>query len=352
MGRQTSRNSATLKSFCSKEKTPAMFRIKGWDENFESAQTRRVKGQLRWVLVPTRHDGKSFRRLLREEDGMALFGAWVVILEVAAKCKTRGVLEDEEGPLTAEDIADATGAPAAAIQRAFEVLSSKEIKWLVPLRERSERAPTPSTLREHPALEERGGEERRGEERKAGEASGPELEVTKESPSSYTLSGKPDSEAVRRKAALAVSIAKQAREVFNYWREVMSHPMAIFGNERKRKVEARLKQGFTVERLKRAIDGCKKDPGHSQGKNERGTVYDDIELICRDSRHVEMFIAYLDTGGKHGSGRETASERNVRETEDSFRRIEQRFGPSPDHRPDPSKESPSQLTSGPKRKGV
>lgn len=99
---------------------------------------------------------------------------------------------------------------------------------------------------------------------------------------STTLSGKPD------------SLAGRAREVFDYWRVVMNHPQAILGPRREGAITGRLKHGFTVERLKQAVDGCKKNPAYSEGANDRNTVYDDIELICRDEKHVEAFIAYLE----------------------------------------------------------
>ncbi len=340
--------------------TERIYRIKNWKEDYETAQTRRVKGQLRWVLVPTRHDGKSFRRLLREPDGAALFGAWVVILQVAAKCPTRGVLADGDGPLSAHDIADKTGFPPEVIERALEMLSSKGIGWLeVLVRACSEHAPSvllpspahaPSMLGESTA-----GEERRREERK--EVNGPDGEITKEIHRHRILSSKLDDASVRVKAAIAVSAALQGQHVFDHWKEVMNHPRAIFGKKRKSAVMARLKEGYTEEQLNRAIDGCKCSAYH-QGDNKDHTVYDDLELICRHETHVDKFIAYLErqeSGANNGTGtgtnagdstrRETASERNVRNIEESFRRLEHRYGAGPDHRPDSGKEPHDMLAS-------
>ncbi len=78
--------------------------------------------------------------------------------------------------------------------------------------------------------------------------------------------------------------------VFNYWKHVMNHPHAILCRKRQRAIAARLKDGHSVDQLKLAIDGCKASPWH-QGKNDRHQVYDDIELICRDTQHVESFVA-------------------------------------------------------------
>ena len=100
----------------------------------------------------------------------------------------------------------------------------------------------------------------------------------------------------------------EAGEVFAYWRQAMNHPKAKMDEKRKRKIRARLKDGYTVGDLMLAIDGCKKSP-HHMGQNDRATVYDDIELICRDAPHVDKFINLAkqpDMTGLSGAGRRTA----------------------------------------------
>ena len=85
----------------------------------------------------------------------------------------------------------------------------------------------------------------------------------------------------------------EAGEVFIYWRETMNHPRAKLDEKRRRKIRDRLKDGYTVSDLMRAIDGCKRSP-HHMGDNDRATVYDDIELICRDAPHVDKFLKLAD----------------------------------------------------------
>jgi hypothetical protein len=77
------------------------------------------------------------------------------------------------------------------------------------------------------------------------------------------------------------------RIVFDYWREVMGHHKAKLDGKRRRCIAGSLKH-YSVEDLKRAIDGCKASAWH-QGKNRDGKVFDDIALICRDAEHVERF---------------------------------------------------------------
>lgn len=82
----------------------------------------------------------------------------------------------------------------------------------------------------------------------------------------------------------------EALSVFEYWKKVMNHPQAIFDDKREKLVRARLKAGYTVDQLCKAIDGCKGSPWH-QGQNDRSTVYDDLGLILRDASKVDGFMA-------------------------------------------------------------
>lgn len=76
--------------------------------------------------------------------------------------------------------------------------------------------------------------------------------------------------------------------VFDYWRQETGHLKAQFDTKRQRAVRERLKD-YSVDDLRRAVDGCLLTP-HNQGKNDRGEVYDDLELICRDAAHVDRFM--------------------------------------------------------------
>lgn len=80
--------------------------------------------------------------------------------------------------------------------------------------------------------------------------------------------------------------------VFDHWRHVMDHPKARLTQDRRTKIKARLAEGYTVEDLKRAIDGCKASKYH-MGGNDNGTVHDRIGLIFRNGEKVEQFQRYL-----------------------------------------------------------
>lgn len=83
--------------------------------------------------------------------------------------------------------------------------------------------------------------------------------------------------------------ADQVAAVFAHWQKVMGHSKAKLDAKRQRLIEARLKDGYTVEDLCNAITGCSQSPFH-MGQNEQGTRYDGIDLICRDGAKVDSFL--------------------------------------------------------------
>jgi predicted phage replisome organizer len=77
-------------------------------------------------------------------------------------------------------------------------------------------------------------------------------------------------------------------DIFEYWKSVHNHQQAKLDNKRKRLIKLAL-SNYSPEDLKKAIDGCKKSDFH-MGKNKNNMIYDQIELILRDSHHIELFI--------------------------------------------------------------
>ncbi len=115
-----------------------LYKIRNWNSQFENNRTRDLKN-LEWVPIPNSHDGDGFTDLLSRKNGMALFGAWILILELASKCNPRGVLiRDTHNPApgcgglpkphTPETIARVTRGQASVFEEAIPVLI--EIGWL------------------------------------------------------------------------------------------------------------------------------------------------------------------------------------------------------------------------------
>ena len=105
------------------------YRIKNWDEHFEVSQSRKCK-TMTWVAVPNRQDGKGYRRVANHPRSVELFCAWNLIIQIASRQKKRGVLEDGDGGLTPEDLADSTGYPKEIFGLAFSVLTEPRVGWL------------------------------------------------------------------------------------------------------------------------------------------------------------------------------------------------------------------------------
>lgn len=77
-------------------------------------------------------------------------------------------------------------------------------------------------------------------------------------------------------------------EIYWYWVTVMGKSGTTrLTDGRKTKIKQRLKN-YSVDDIKKAIDGCAKSE-HHMGGNDQGTVYDDLTLICRNDDNLERF---------------------------------------------------------------
>ena len=85
--------------------------------------------------------------------------------------------------------------------------------------------------------------------------------------------------------------ANPSFDLFKYWCDVMGKNLSTskLTPKRDKAIKARLKEGYTFEQIKAAIDGCRNDP-FSMGHNDRQKPFNDIELICRTGEKLESFI--------------------------------------------------------------
>ena len=77
---------------------------------------------------------------------------------------------------------------------------------------------------------------------------------------------------------------------FTYWQEKCGHPQAKLTTDRRRKIAARLREGYTEADIRKAIDGA----ARAAFVNDDGKRFDDIELICRSGSKLESFMARAD----------------------------------------------------------
>jgi hypothetical protein len=81
-----------------------------------------------------------------------------------------------------------------------------------------------------------------------------------------------------------------ANRVFAHWQARMNKPKAKLTNDRRQKINARIREGYTEQDMIAAIDGCANSDFHmGRDPKSQGKVYDDLTLILRNGTYVEKF---------------------------------------------------------------
>ena len=138
-----------------------LYEIRDWDTRYENSRTRTM-ALMRWVPVPNRHDGEAYVELMSRRDGTQLLGAWLQVLQVASKCRPRGVLIQRHGePHTAQTIARLSHGKSYIINKALTVLSHPAIGWVVPSLYVPDTSVTPSRQATSDGREGKGKEEKK-----------------------------------------------------------------------------------------------------------------------------------------------------------------------------------------------
>lgn len=265
-----------------------VYRIKDWEIHYECSDTKKVKSFSKYVPVPNRMDGSGYARLMNHPNGSAHYGAWIALVIVASKCDTRGVLAHKNGEgFDIETISLMTRVPVQIFEELLPRLLSKKIDWLEVIdaqgncvddpnaseriRTHSDGIPTHPNVSESNLLEEKRVEESRREESR-GEEPAP---ANASDPSPIKAEEKGD----------------EIREVFEHYRSYhpKSFPKPTSKTKEWGKIRDRLKDGYSVEDLKTAIDGNHSSPFHC-GENAEQAKYNSLELIVRDSGKVTQFI--------------------------------------------------------------
>jgi 5-methylcytosine-specific restriction endonuclease McrA len=82
--------------------------------------------------------------------------------------------------------------------------------------------------------------------------------------------------------------------VFDHWKTVHGKARSKLDDKRRKLIRAALKN-YSADDLCRCIDGYKRSAWH-QGKNDRATVYDDIELFLRDAKQIDAGLKHAEQG--------------------------------------------------------
>jgi hypothetical protein len=98
------------------------------------------------------------------------------------------------------------------------------------------------------------------------------------------------------------------RAIFDHWRSTTGHGRAKLDRKREAVIRARLRDGYSVSDLCRAIDGVMVSRWHT-GENPDGIVYDSLQLILRDAEHVDKFIRLANGEGQTDGARSPQTQR-------------------------------------------
>lgn len=88
------------------------------------------------------------------------------------------------------------------------------------------------------------------------------------------------------------------RQIFDHWRLTMGKKSnTALDDKRRRLINARLKNGYTVEDCFHAIEGCAMTP-FNQGVNDRDTKYLEMQHIFRDADQMDRHLRAYEDGPK------------------------------------------------------
>ncbi|EDY16032.1 hypothetical protein CfE428DRAFT_6426 [Chthoniobacter flavus Ellin428] len=152
------------------------YRVKNWDQHFENNRSKTVV-KLAWVPIPNSHDSEGFAMVMAHRDGAEIFAAWILILQVASRCQSRGSLVRENGrPYDAASLALRTRGNAKWFEKAIPVLL--EVGWIEEIASDCQAGDTPlppaCQSGDQEGKKEKKGTERNGIERNGSEPNGSE----------------------------------------------------------------------------------------------------------------------------------------------------------------------------------
>jgi len=122
---------------------PKLYRVKGWDELFESAKSR-TYGTKSQAYMPNKF-GEGYWRIMSacrsetyapELQGPAIYGAWCALICLLSRkqCPRQGYLTDTGrhagDPMDATGIALQTGIHEGLVTKMLDICSSKSVGWL------------------------------------------------------------------------------------------------------------------------------------------------------------------------------------------------------------------------------
>lgn len=95
--------------------------------------------------------------------------------------------------------------------------------------------------------------------------------------------------------------------VFDAWKESAGKNGGTQFSPERRRLVARALKNYPLEDVIDAVRGWRHSP-HHRGENDRQTVYNDLDVLLRDAKHIEMFRDYERGTAPQGAGIDTAGD--------------------------------------------
>ena len=108
-------------------------------------------------------------------------------------------------------------------------------------------------------------------------------------------SGPKDQDGVRVGVEVKRKLKPEEIALWKFWLRVHKKRLDTTVDNKRLKAIRRALDNHTIEEMKKAVIGCRNSPSH-MGQNERNTVYNDIELICRDETKFSQFARLYKPG--------------------------------------------------------
>jgi len=107
-----------------------LYKIRDWNVHYEINRTRQLK-EMAWVPIVCKLSGNGYTYLMTLDEGPGVFGCFVAIIEMAAKCKPRGILQHGAGKAhDSASIARMTRMPVDLVDKTLVICSSQDCDWI------------------------------------------------------------------------------------------------------------------------------------------------------------------------------------------------------------------------------
>ncbi len=109
-----------------------------------------------------------------------------------------------------------------------------------------------------------------------------------------------------------MSVPQPVERIFRHWAEIHGHQRSALTSARVKLIHKAL-SSYSEADLCQSISGYRNSP-HHMGANDRGTVYDSIDLMLRDAKRIDAGLQFYRQPPLPGQAPkpETAMERIMR----------------------------------------